>query len=192
MDAALSLVCQVEQFLKTHAIAPLRVVVAVSGGPDSVALLCALASLSAGSPDPNDVMVIAHFNHQLRGSESDGDEAFVRQLHTVLCNTGSGKILLRCERADTRGQADVEKDNLESIARRLRYDWLVRVARELEISYVATGHTADDQAETVLHRLLRGTGLKGLAGIAPGGHYCQASKSSGHCYIFAVRPCLLI
>jgi tRNA(Ile)-lysidine synthase len=49
----------------------------------------------------------------------------------------------------------------------LRYDWLVRVAQELEIPFVATGHTADDQAETVLHRLLRGTGLKGLSGIAP-------------------------
>src|SRR5439155_1463745 len=57
--------------------------------------------------------------------------------------------------------------NLEAVARELRYDWLMRVAGEAGASFVATGHTADDQAETVMHHLLRGTGLRGLTGIAP-------------------------
>src|SRR5439155_11377281 len=71
-----------------------------------------------------------------------------------------------CARADVGAQARREGDNLESVARRIRYDWLVHVARDVHAPFVATGHTADDQAETVLHRLLRGTGLKGLRGIA--------------------------
>jgi tRNA(Ile)-lysidine synthase len=68
---------------------------------------------------------------------------------------------------DVAERARAEKANLESTARRLRYEWLGRVAGEVGAPWVATGHTTDDQAETVLHRLLRGTGLKGLRGIAP-------------------------
>ena len=67
---------------------------------------------------------------------------------------------------DIAAQARVEKANLEALARRERYRWLAAVAREHGIKYIATGHTANDQAETVLHRLLRGTGLRGLRGIA--------------------------
>jgi len=70
----------------------------------------------------------------------------------------------RCVRLDVREQA--RGDNLESVARRLRYDWLTQIAQEVGAAWVATGHTADDRAETVLHRLLRGSGFRGLRGIA--------------------------
>jgi tRNA(Ile)-lysidine synthase len=132
-------------------------IVAVSGGPDSVALLHALLMESMAP------LVVAHLNHQLRGDESDADEAFVRNLHESLLASGARLLPLRCQRLDVRAAAAGE--NLESGARRLRYQWLEQVARETGAAWVATGHTADDQAETVLHRLLRGTGLRGLAGI---------------------------
>ncbi len=124
------------------------VVAAVSGGADSVALLRALAA--SGVP-----VVVAHANHGLRGAESDADEAFVRAL------AGSLGIPFQATRL-----AIPPNENFEAAARRLRYEWLHQVARESGASWIATGHTADDQAETVLHRLIRGTGLQGLRGIA--------------------------
>jgi tRNA(Ile)-lysidine synthase len=138
---------------------PGPVLVAVSGGADSVALLCALAAMKGGH------LVVAHLNHQLRGLESDVDEIFVRELHATLVKSNQVSAAFCCERIDVAAQARADQDNLESTARRIRYAWLTRLAQEQKAPYVATGHTADDQAETVLHRLLRGTGLKGLAGI---------------------------
>jgi tRNA(Ile)-lysidine synthase len=132
-------------------------VVALSGGPDSVALLRAML-LEVTAP-----VVVAHVNHQLRGEESDADEAFVRALHQDLAASDARLLPLWCQRLEVRAAAG--GDNLESVARRLRYDWLAAVASATGAVWVATGHTADDQAETVLHRLLRGTGLGGLAGI---------------------------
>ena len=137
------------------------IVVAVSGGPDSVALLSALSALPR-----HDNLIVAHFNHQLRGAESDADEEFVRQLNARLTSQGSVATPFFCERINTAAAAKAEKGNLEAVARRLRYDWLARVAAETGARWITTGHTADDQAETVLHRLLRGSGLKGLRGIA--------------------------
>jgi tRNA(Ile)-lysidine synthase len=131
------------------------VIVAVSGGPDSVALLRALYALEV-TP-----LVAAHVNHQLRGTDSDADEQFVRDLCASL------KLPFRSTRIDVAGAAQTAHDNLENTARRLRYDWFMQVAQESGTRWIATGHTADDQAETVLHRLLRGTGLQGLRGIAP-------------------------
>src|SRR5438552_4088058 len=145
-------------------------VVAVSGGPDSVALVHALAMLrkSASAPAGNyGSLIIAHLNHQLRGQDSDGDERFVHELHDALRSHGVGDLELRCERADVGARARREKENLESVGRKVRYNWLLEIARSAHAPFIATGHTADDQAETVLHRLLRGTGLKGLRGIAP-------------------------
>jgi tRNA(Ile)-lysidine synthase len=131
-------------------------VVAVSGGPDSVALLRALL-VETRRP-----LVVAHLNHRLRGEDSDDDEAYVRQLCQDLVAAGAN-LVCYTDRRDVCALAD--GDNLESAGRRLRYGWLAQVAHETAAAWVATGHTADDQAETVLHRLLRGTGLRGLAGI---------------------------
>jgi tRNA(Ile)-lysidine synthase len=122
-------------------------VVAVSGGADSVALLRALVEIEAK-------VVVGHVNHLLRGDESDGDERFVVQLGEVL------NVPVRSVRLT------MPDGNLESEARRVRYEWLTQLADELGAGWVATGHTADDQAETVLHRLIRGAGLHGLRGIA--------------------------
>jgi len=122
-------------------------VVAVSGGPDSVALAHAMAR----SP-----IVLAHVNHMLRGAESDADEEFV---------TG---LAPRCRvlRVDTAAEADKRGQNLEATARDLRYAWFAQVARDEGAAWVAVAHTADDQAETVLFRLLRGSGVEGLRGMS--------------------------
>lgn len=152
---------KVALFLDRHAIAPGGMVVAVSGGPDSMALLRALLALRREWSGP---LVVAHLNHQLRGAESDADEAFVRAHVAAL---QSPDLELCCTRIAVAALARAEGANLESAARRARYDWLTGIAREHRLSWIATGHTADDQAETVLHHLIRGTGLKGLRGIAP-------------------------
>jgi tRNA(Ile)-lysidine synthase len=138
-------------------------VVAVSGGPDSVALLRALAALRAEGLVGR--LVVAHLNHGLRGAESDADEEFVRALHADLAAADPDCLLWRAARLDVAAAARAGGVGLESAGRRARYDWLAAVAAETGSPWVATGHTADDQAETVLHRLLRGTGLRGLAGI---------------------------
>jgi tRNA(Ile)-lysidine synthase len=156
----------VAQFMRRFDSEGKPLVVAVSGGPDSVALLHALATLQLAQSASHRSLVIAHLNHQLRGLDSDGDERFVHQLHDALQARGVTELVLRCERADVGACARQEGDNCESVGRRIRYDWLTRIARESNAPFVATGHTADDQAETVLHRLLRGTGLRGLRGIA--------------------------
>jgi tRNA(Ile)-lysidine synthase len=141
---------------------PPGLVVALSGGPDSVALVRALVAVR---PDPGVSLVLAHLNHLLRGADSDADEAFVADLHASLAGTAVN-VHLQTHRLDVAALARQEGDNLEAVARRRRYSWLAEVARAHGLHHVATGHTADDQAETVLHRLLRGTGLEGLRGIA--------------------------
>jgi tRNA(Ile)-lysidine synthase len=126
-------------------------VVAVSGGADSVALLRTLQACCTGK------LTVAHVNHRLRGHESEGDEAFVRELATAL------GLDYRVKSVDVAALGG----NLESTARRMRYEFFAEVAKEAGAKWIATGHTADDQAETVLHRILRGTGIQGLRGIAP-------------------------
>lgn len=128
-------------------------VVAVSGGPDSVALVRALLAVR---PEETP-LVLAHLNHQLRGGDSDADEAFVRAF-------AAPHLPVVCHRLDIAALAG--GDNLEAVARRERYRWLADVARAHDLRFVATGHNANDQAETVLHRLLRGAGIDGLRGIA--------------------------
>ena len=126
-----------------------RVICAVSGGADSVALLFALYLLK----DKLEIQLeAAHFNHHLRGEESDRDEAFVKEL---------------CDRYDIAlhlGGEEVKpgKKGLEAAARDARYRFLKSLGGK-----IATAHTADDNAETVLMHLIRGTGLKGLGGITP-------------------------
>jgi tRNA(Ile)-lysidine synthase len=131
------------------------VLAAVSGGPDSMALLRGLVALAGAGPGR---LVAGHVNHQLRGAESDEDERFVRQQCEALG--------LSCEvgREPVGGRADEDGDGLEAAARRVRYEFLTETAHRVGARFVATGHTADDQAETILHRILRGTGIAGLAG----------------------------
>ena len=126
-----------------------RVICAVSGGGDSVALLYAMYLLS---PKLNLTLEAAHFNHCLRGAESDADAQFVAAF---------------CDRLDIplhMGQGNVQpgKKGLEAAARNARYGFLENLGGK-----IATAHTADDNAETVLMHLIRGTGLKGLGGIVP-------------------------
>lgn len=126
-----------------------RVIAAVSGGADSVAMLFALYLLR---DELGITLEAAHFNHHLRGAESDRDEAFVTDFcgrYDIPLHLGSGRIV-------------PGKKGLEAAARDARYAFLRSLPGK-----VATAHTADDNAETVLMRLIRGTGLKGLGAIAP-------------------------
>lgn len=158
------LVEHLEQALADLSLSQAGLVVAISGGADSTALACALAALRRRTP--GGPLILAHVNHQLRGAESDNDEAFVRHLHAHLVAQGTPDLRLHCQRIDVNAAAQAECANQEAVARRLRYHALATVAKEKEICLVATAHTANDQAETVLHRLLRGTGWRGLRGIA--------------------------
>ncbi len=143
--------------------ADVTVVAAVSGGCDSVALLRALHAIRATGPGR---ICVAHLNHRLRPS-ADGDEQFVVDLCRrlgVTCDVG---------RADVDRWAVESGDGLEAAARRARYEFLEQAAGRLGARFVATAHTADDQAETILHRIVRGTGIRGLSGMArarPLGH----------------------
>jgi tRNA(Ile)-lysidine synthase len=133
------------------------VLVAVSGGSDSVALLRAMTALKTGGQGR---LWAAHFNHRLRGGESEADEAFV----VDLCR----RLSIPCDvrRAAAGQMAGDPSRGLESAARTARYDFLQQAAARLGARYVVTAHTADDQAETILHRIIRGTGIAGLAGMA--------------------------
>jgi tRNA(Ile)-lysidine synthase len=134
------------------------VLVAVSGGADSRALLDALVRVRGQRKLPGKVYV-AHLNHLLRGEEAEGDEAFVRELAARL------DVRLIVERVPVAEQARLEKRNLEATARHLRYAFLRRAAQSCGASVVATAHTRDDQIETILLRLLRGSSAEGLRGI---------------------------
>lgn len=133
-----------------------RVLVAVSGGPDSVCLLKVLHEMRERKLLPGIDLRIAHVNYGLRGEESEGDEAFVRELGTKL------GVPVNCERVRLMPKAG---GTLQSRARDARYEFFARVLGEHGMTAVATGHTADDQAETVLLWLMRGAGAGGLAGI---------------------------
>src|SRR5579872_714489 len=135
-----------------------RIGVAVSGGADSVALLRLLAELRT---QLGIQLLVLHFHHQLRGAEADEDESFVAQLAREL------GIDFVADRADVAGEARRNGWNLEDAGRRLRYQFFNSVISLRALNRVAVAHTANDQAETVLAHLLRGTGLSGLAGIYP-------------------------
>lgn len=131
-----------------------RVICAVSGGADSMAMLWCLLTLREAL---GITVSAAHFNHRLRGAESDRDEEFVRSFcaaHGVALTVGS---------ADVAARAAAQGESVETAARALRYAFL----DGLTCDKVATAHNADDNAETVLLHLLRGSGLRGLCGIPP-------------------------
>jgi tRNA(Ile)-lysidine synthase len=136
------------------------VLIAVSGGADSVALVRALHQPREAGEGR---LVLAHFNHRLRGAESDADQAFVEQLGREL---GLESIIAARRGEGQRGREGEESvSSSEESLRTLRYAFLSSAAGQCGARYVATAHTADDQVETVLVNLLRGTGLAGLAGI---------------------------
>ena len=127
---------------------------AVSGGADSMYLLCRLREL--GCP-----VAAAHFNHGLRTGEADRDEAFVKNF----CE--SQNIPFTAGRGDVSRYARENRLSTEDAARQMRYAFLEETARRIGASAIATAHTADDNAETVLLHLIRGAGLGGLGGIPP-------------------------
>ncbi len=128
-------------------------IVAVSGGADSVALLRLLNAWEIP-------LIVAHLNHRLRENESDDDETFVRELAKQL------GLRYRTASFPVAETARANAANIENTARRLRYEWLTQIALETQSAWIATGHTVNDQAETILHRLVRGSGIQGLRGIA--------------------------
>ena len=135
-----------------------RVGVAVSGGPDSVLLLDFMETLAH---EWGLTLAVVHFNHHLRGAESDGDEALVREL-----SAARGMEYRRGEAEVGRITRD-QHGNLEAVARDLRYRFFFSLVDQGQLACVVTAHTANDQAETVLMRLLRGAGTRGLGGIYP-------------------------
>jgi tRNA(Ile)-lysidine synthase len=135
-----------------------RVGVAVSGGPDSVLLLEFMKHLAK---ERGLALAVVHFNHHLRGQASDEDERFVEK---SACEAGIEFI--RSE-ADVAAVARERRRNLEETARQLRYAFFVSLVGQKRLARVATGHTANDQAETVLLRLVRGSGTRGLGAIYP-------------------------
>ena len=149
----------------------MTVLVAVSGGADSVALLMAMAALKRGGEGR---LCAAHFNHKLRDA-ADDDEQFVVALCKQLglpCEIGAGDVAQLAADAG---------EGIEPAARRARYEFLKDIAGRLGARFVLTAHTADDQAETILHRIIRGTGIAGLAGMA-------RSRRLGHATL--LRPFL--
>jgi tRNA(Ile)-lysidine synthase len=135
-----------------------RVAVAVSGGADSVALMHLLLDLRTKL---GIVLSVAHFNHKLRGQASDADEKFVANL------AAKHGLLFHAAHADVAAKAKRDKANLEDTARRTRYAFFDQLVSEGHATKIAVAHTADDQAETVVAHILRGTGLAGLGGIHP-------------------------
>jgi tRNA(Ile)-lysidine synthase len=150
------------------------VVAAVSGGADSVALLRMLAGLEENRPRQ---VIVAHFDHRLRAGSGD-DARFVADL--------AGRLELPFElgQADVAALAEQQGDGVEAAARHARYNYLEQTADRHRANFIATGHTADDQAETVLHRILRGTGVAGLQGIH------EVRPLFGRQDIYLIRPLL--
>ena len=170
MDAARSLSSQVARFIDRHDLLPdgCTVIVGVSGGPDSMCLLEILWRM-AGTHGWH--IVAAHVNHLLRAEESDGDEAFV---HDHCANNG---IPFHCRRIDVRRLSKDSGDSLETAARNVRYRFFQDLVNEEQVSIlsnngstvirIAVAHHREDQAETLLMHLFRGSGIDGLSGMAP-------------------------
>jgi tRNA(Ile)-lysidine synthase len=135
-----------------------KLVVAVSGGPDSVCLLHILAKLQK---ELKVKLHVAHLNHQLRGAESEADAGYVSDLARRL------GIPATIEGRDVKGYQAQQRLSLEEAAREVRYSFLAQVAKSIGAGRVAVGHTMDDHIETILMHLIRGTGTRGLRGLQP-------------------------
>jgi tRNA(Ile)-lysidine synthase len=158
-----------------------RVLVAVSGGPDSVALLHLLYDLLE---EMELRLEVGHLQHGIRGAEAQEDARFVAALAKNLA------LPFHLKEVDLpRIKFSAGKGNLEALARTERYRFFAAVARERKLDKIATGHTQDDQAETVLMWFLRGSGLKGLGGMAPN-HQLDATYIDSSSGLFVIRPLL--
>ena len=169
----LSLLKTVENFIREQDLIPAgsKVLCAVSGGADSVAMLHVLYCLRAKLDFQ---LAAAHYNHQLRGEESNRDAAFVDQFVHLCCGRhrlADGRVLpavaLYMDSGDVAGQARIQGRGIEETARDMRYAFLRRAAAEAGAGLIATAHTANDNVETILFHLARGSGLRGLGGIPP-------------------------
>ena len=163
----------VETFIREQDLIPAgsTVLCAVSGGADSIAMLHILYRLR----DQLDfTLAAAHYNHQLRGAESDRDQRFVEQFVQLCCGahrrpdgTCLPPVPLYTGSGDVAAQARLRGRGIEETARQMRYAFLRDAARETSAGLIATAHTASDNAETILFHLARGSGLRGLGGIPP-------------------------
>jgi tRNA(Ile)-lysidine synthase len=151
---------RVRKTIERHALCPpgSRLLVAVSGGSDSIALLFLLRDLAENGRFA--VAGLAHLNHALR-TTADRDELFCRELADRL------QLPIFVKKEDVKGYARGRNLSVEDAARKIRYDFLEQTAGSFGADQIAVGHTQDDQAETVLLQLLRGAGLTGLSGIRP-------------------------
>ena len=143
-----------------------------------MALLCLLLELRS---ELGTVLSVAHVNHKLRGEEADEDERFVRKLARQ-----HGLELHACEASVDGSHTSGVSSGIEAAARELRYSFFRQLAREAGVTKIATAHTLDDQAETVLLRIFRGTGIRGLSGIHPR----IVFEDQGHAFGEVVRPLL--
>jgi tRNA(Ile)-lysidine synthase len=171
---------RVIKFIREHNLflAGDRLVVAVSGGGDSV---CLLHILAQGRKELGVELYVAHLNHQLRGAESDSDASYVSNLARRL------DVPATIERRDVAAYRDQKGGSLEEAAREVRYSFLAEVARGIVTSKVAVGHTCDDHIETIVMHLLRGAGTTGLCGLQPRS-VLPYGESSGRLEV--VRPLL--
>jgi tRNA(Ile)-lysidine synthase len=151
-----TLILQTESLINTHDMVPpgAAILAAVSGGADSIALLHVLLELGYS-------VHVAHFDHQTRNGQSSLDAQWVREITAAL------EIPFYLGTADIPGMAEQSPHSFEEMARRERYSFFAETAHEKGCQAIATGHHQDDQAETILMRLVRGTSLHGLGGIPP-------------------------
>ena len=176
----MSIETRVLSFIRKHSLVKgrSRILVAVSGGPDSVCMIHVMYGLR------NELGVelhIAHLNHGLRADESDADAEYVADLSRKL------DIPSTIESRDVKTYKAQSRTSLEEAARDIRYNFLAEIARAVGAACVATGHTSDDNAETILMHLLRGSGTRGLRGLQPVSKWNTGDRS-----LIIVRPLLEI